>query len=87
MNDLYLDVGAKYTLVVARAAGPIRLGEAVQITHPNGFIYVSNLRHNLGQTKLAIKILKDLLSNYENDDGDWKKAAYVHLGLFSTRIK
>ena len=87
MNDLYLDVGAKYTQIVARAAGPIRLGEAVQITHPDGFIYVSNLQRNLGQTKLAIKTLKDLLSNYENDDGDWKKAAYVHLGLFSTELK
>ena len=86
MNDLYLDVGAKYTRIVARAAGPIRLGEAVQITHPDGFIYVSNLQRNLGQTKLAIKTLKDLLSNYENDDGDWKKAAYVRLGLFSTEL-
>lgn len=87
MDALYLSVDAKYTQVTMKAAGSIRKGEAVKIANPSGYIELSILYHNLGLTKQSIKTLNDLLSFYNNDHGDWRKAAYVNLGLFYSELK
>lgn len=86
IDELYLGVDTKSTLMSMRASGPIAKGDAVTIANPEGFIEVSFLQRNLGQTKQAVKTLNDLLTNYKDQDGDWKKAAYVNLGLYYTNL-
>lgn len=85
LDESYLTIDAKYTTVTMQAAGGIKRGEAVKIANPEGFIELSMIHHNLGQTKEAIKLLHDVM-NVHNDNGSWRKAAHVNLGLLYHEI-
>ena len=87
IDNLYLSINTKSIIMLMRASGPIAKGDVVVPTSPNGFVEMSLLYHSLGETKLAAQMLQEVLLNNNTDDEDWKKPAYINLGLFYTELK